>query len=52
MGLKRILLRDGLSTDAVVLQAKGNELHSVCSYEDIEPGEMFDGMCSSRPSPG
>jgi hypothetical protein len=44
-----ILVRDG--ADAVVLQAKGNELHSVSSYED-NPGEMFDESASSRPLPG
>ena len=31
-------------TDTVVLQARGDVLHIVCSYEDIDPGEMFDGM--------
>lgn len=35
-------------TDTVVLQARGNELHIVCSYEYIEPGEMFDGMCELK----
>ena len=35
-------------TDTVVLQAQGNELNIVCSYEDIDPGEMFDGMCELK----
>ncbi len=35
-------------TDTVVLQEKENELHIVCSYEDIEPGEIFDGMCELK----
>lgn len=32
-------------TDTVVLQERDGVLHIVCSYEDIEHGEMFDGMC-------
>lgn len=35
-------------TDTVVLQARGDELHIVCSYEDIDPGEMYDGMCELK----
>ncbi|CAM7092199.1 hypothetical protein [Enterobacter roggenkampii] len=35
-------------TDTVVLQVSGEELHIVCSYEDIDPGEMFDGMCELK----
>lgn len=35
-------------TDTVVLQVRGDELHIVCSYEDIYPGEMFDGMCELK----
>ncbi|CZZ85229.1 Uncharacterised protein [Enterobacter hormaechei] len=35
-------------TDTVVLQVRGDELHIVCSYEDIDPGEMFDGMCELK----
>lgn len=35
-------------TDTVVLQEKENRLHIVCSYEDIEPGEVFDGMCELK----
>ncbi|HCL6722987.1 TPA: hypothetical protein N2Q78_004578 [Citrobacter freundii] len=35
-------------TDTVVLQAEGNELHIVCSYADVESGELFDGMCELR----
>lgn len=34
--------------DTVVLQARGDELHIVCSYEDIAPGEMFDAMCELK----
>ena len=35
-------------TDTVVLQVSGEELHIVCSYEDIDHGEMFDGMCELK----
>jgi len=35
-------------TDTVVLQAEGDELHIVCSYADIDPGEVFDGMCELK----
>ena len=34
--------------DTVVLQEKDGVLHIVCSYEDIEPSEMFDGMCELK----
>ncbi|WP_259282895.1 hypothetical protein [Enterobacter roggenkampii] len=42
------LLLPRWETDTVVLQEKGNELHIVCSYDDIYPGEMFDGMCELK----
>lgn len=45
--LLRILL-PRWEIDTVVLQEKGNKLHIVCSYEDIEPGEIFDGMCELK----
>lgn len=35
-------------TDTVVLQAEGDELHIFCSYADIDPGEVFDGMCELK----
>lgn len=35
-------------TDTVVLQAIGDELHIVCSYHDVDPGEVFDGMCELK----
>lgn len=35
-------------TDTVVLQERENEYHIVCSYDDIEPGELFDGMCELK----
>lgn len=35
-------------TDTVVLQEQDNELHIVCSYDDIDPSEMFDGMCELK----
>ena len=28
--------------------AEGDELHIVCSYADIDPGEVFDGMCELK----
>lgn len=40
-----VLLIPHWETDTVVLQEKGDELHIVCSYSDIKPGEVFDGMC-------
>ncbi|ARZ77218.1 hypothetical protein EYC94_18020 [Enterobacter hormaechei] len=42
------LLIPRFETDTVVLQARGDELHIVCSYENIGPGEMFDGMCELK----
>lgn len=35
-------------TDTVVLQEKEGELHIVCSYIDIDPGEVFAGMCELK----
>lgn len=35
-------------TDTVVLQENGEQLQIVCSYIDIQPGEVFDGMCELK----
>lgn len=43
-----VLLFPHWETDTVVLQEKGDELHIVCSYSDIKPGEVFDGMCELK----
>lgn len=43
-----VLLIPHWETDTVVLQEKGDELHIVCSYSDIKPGEVFDGMCELK----
>lgn len=39
-----VLLIPHWETDTVVLLEKGGQVHIVCSYTDIKPGEVFDGM--------
>ncbi len=47
-----VLLIPHWETDTVVLQEKGDELHIVCSYSDIKPGECSTGCVNLKPSHG